>query len=85
MMYGLGRGRNNNRGSGLGFRGVSPEWPYVGRGRGGLPRCQCPATTSISREQELDFLKKQAEAIKSELGQIESRISDIENDKKQTT
>ena len=84
-MYGLGRGRNNRRGSGFAFGGVSPEWPYVGIGRGGLPRCQCPATTSISREQELDFLKKQAETIKSELGQIESRISDLENDKQQTS
>jgi hypothetical protein len=26
-------------GRGFGFRGYSPPWPYVGRGRGGLPRC----------------------------------------------
>ena len=26
-------------GWGFGFRGGSPPWPYVGRGRGGLPRC----------------------------------------------
>lgn len=26
--------------SGFGFRGTSPLWPYVGRGRGGLPRCR---------------------------------------------
>ena len=26
-------------GFGYGFRGCSPPWPYVGRGRGGLPRC----------------------------------------------
>jgi hypothetical protein len=26
-------------GRGFGFRGWSPPWPYVGRGRGGLPRC----------------------------------------------
>jgi len=24
---------------GFGFRGASPPWPYVGIGRGGLPRC----------------------------------------------
>ena len=24
---------------GYGFRGWSPPWPYVGQGRGGLPRC----------------------------------------------
>jgi hypothetical protein len=33
MPYGFGRGR------GFGFRGSSPPWPYVGVGRGGLPRC----------------------------------------------
>jgi hypothetical protein len=33
MAYGFGFGR------GFGFRGSSPPWPYVGRGRGGLPRC----------------------------------------------
>ena len=35
MPYGQGSGR----GWGFGFRGYSPPWPYVGRGRGGLPRC----------------------------------------------
>ncbi len=29
-------------GRGFGFRGASPAWPYVGRGRGGLPRCWSP-------------------------------------------
>jgi len=33
---GFGRGRG---GWGFGFRGSSPPWPYVGIGRGGLPRC----------------------------------------------
>jgi len=27
---------------GFGFRGSSPPWPYIGRGRGGLPRCWHP-------------------------------------------
>jgi len=26
-------------GMGFGFRGSSPPWPFIGRGRGGLPRC----------------------------------------------
>jgi hypothetical protein len=46
MPYGFG-GRGGGRGGGFGgrggwgfgFRGSSPPWPYVGRGRGGLPRC----------------------------------------------
>ena len=35
MPYGFG----SRGGWGFGFRGSSPPWPYVGRGRGGLPRC----------------------------------------------
>ena len=31
-------------GRGFGFRGASPPWPYVGRGRGGFPRCWYPGT-----------------------------------------
>jgi len=35
-----GYGREFGRGRwGFGFRGSSPPWPYVGIGRGGLPRC----------------------------------------------
>ena len=36
MPNGFGRGRG---GWGFGFRGSSPPWPFVGIGRGGLPRC----------------------------------------------
>jgi len=36
--YGGGIGRGGG-GWGFGFRGSSPPWPYVGLGRGGLPRC----------------------------------------------
>jgi hypothetical protein len=36
---GMGFGRGFGGGMGFGFRGTSPPWPYVGRGRGGLPRC----------------------------------------------
>ena len=38
MPNGYGRGFGG-RGWGFGFRGSSPPWPYVGIGRGGLPRC----------------------------------------------
>ena len=91
MVYGFGGGFGNRRGAGFGFRGDSLPWPYVGTGRGGLPRCQCPvvpsahrygmAATSMTREQEMDFLKSRAEAIKSELNQVESRISNLETSK----
>jgi len=41
MFYGAGRAGMSGRGGGrgIGFRGMTPPWPYVGRGRGGLPRC----------------------------------------------
>lgn len=39
MPNGFGRGAGFRRGRGFGFRGSAPPWPYVGRGRGGLPRC----------------------------------------------
>jgi len=35
-------GADMTYGYGFGFRGASPPWPYVGRGRGGLPRCWYP-------------------------------------------
>ena len=38
MPNGFGRGFGFGRGRRFGFRGSSPPWPYVGRGRGGLPR-----------------------------------------------
>ena len=77
-----GRESHNRRGSGFAFRGTSPSWPYIGRGRGGLPRCQSPEVTTVTREQELDSLKKQAGVMKSELNRIESRISELQEDNK---
>ena len=111
MPNGFGRGRGAGfglrGGMGFGFRGSSPPRPYVGIGRGGLPRCgyflsgagapapwpypptfyqgtaAAPGYASYSpqmtREEELDFLKDQAEAIKSQLGEIESKMRDLEN------
>ena len=87
MQYGYGRG--------FGFRGFSPSWPYVGRGRGGLPRCWYPGLATalpyptapsiyspqVTQEAEIDWLKRQAESIKSELDQVEARIRDLESAK----
>jgi hypothetical protein len=77
---------------GYGFRGASPPWPYVGRGRGGLPRCLYPGIDAafpytsgpmpysplIMQEQELGFLKDEADAIRRHLGEIEARIKELE-------
>ena len=126
MPNGYGRGFGK-LGWGFGFRGSSPPWPYVGMGRGGLPRCGYflsgtagmpappgypsygspvdvpyyggmaypgympygyagtpmgadPYAPQMSREQELDFLKSQAETIKGQLEQIDARIKELETD-----
>jgi len=111
MPNGFGRGFGFRGGMGFGFRGSSPPWPYVGLGRGGLPRCgyflsgaagipvawpyqqpsypfyagapstpeYAPFAPQMTREQELGFLKDQAEAIKGQLEQIETRIRDLES------
>lgn len=92
MTYGFGRRMGFRSGAGFGFWGSSPPWPYVGRGRGGLPRCRYPgAATSLyytrtspylsrmSHEEELDFLKGQAADLKRELNRIETRINNLES------
>lgn len=81
--FGGGRGRGWG---GFGFRGASPPWPYVGRGRGGLPRCWHPGLWGgaasywprPAHEEELGFLKDQAGVMKHQLGDIERRIQELE-------
>jgi len=121
MPNGFGRGFGFGGGMGFGFRGSSPPWPYVGIGRGGLPRCgyflsgaagapatwpyqpvpypvypgygatptsyspyaaspapgSMPYAPGMTKEQELDFLQEQANAIKSQLEQIEARMREL--------
>lgn len=105
-------------GWGFGFRGSSPPWPYVGLGRGGLPRCwyflgptgapaapsywqppypshgwdwgmpygaaaapgATPFAPQTTKEQELDFLRSEAEAVNEQLEQIEAKISELETE-----
>jgi hypothetical protein len=105
---GLGLGRAGGRG--FGFRGTSPAWPHVGRGRGGLPRCgyyytgntafpspyvqnqsaysrtgnvagNVPNYASMSKDEELNYMKNQAEAIKEQLEQIDKRMHDLGSEK----
>jgi len=94
---GRGPGRGLGGGMGFGFRGASPPWPYVGRGRGGLPRCGYytagagtapapaypPDAAPLARDEELDYLKGQAEAMKGRLDEIESRMRELGEDKPQ--
>lgn len=77
MTYGYGRG--------FGFRGGSPAWPYVGRGRGGLPRCWSPdlprfpfhGNMPSSREEQIGFLKTQADILRHQVEDIEDRIESL--------
>jgi len=82
-------------GRGFGFRGAAPGWPYIGRGRGGLPRCWYPGLSAgfvpyaapwmtpgwpvPAGEEELDILRQQADDMKSQLENIERRIHELEN------
>ncbi len=93
MYNGFGRARGTGVGAGVGmgfgFRGSSPPWPYVGRGRGGLPRCAYYSGTSTpagslstpvtkSREEELNYLKNHAQAVKEDLERINARVQELE-------
>jgi len=106
MPNGFGRRFGSGRGMGFGFRESSPPWPYVGLGRGGLPRCGYffsgagasqawpyprfpsygpepiyaygPPVGSMSKDEELNYLKDQTEAIKGQLDEIESRMRNLE-------
>jgi ubiquinone biosynthesis protein UbiJ len=64
----------------------------VGRGRGGLPRCAyytgtsaatvpAPGAAPMAKEEELNYLKDQAQAIKEDLERINSRLRDLESKK----
>jgi len=112
MPNGFGRGAGRGGGMGFGFRSSSPPWLYVGRGRGGLPRCgyylggagapapwsyqpqpffsgmppapgYAPYPSRMTREEELNYMKDQAEAIKGQLEEIESRMRDLEGEQKE--
>jgi hypothetical protein len=39
-----------------------------------------PCAPQMTREQELDFLRNQAEAIKEDLDQIDARIKELETE-----
>jgi hypothetical protein len=90
-MTGGGRGLCNPRGAGAGFhgagfRGYSPPWPYVGRGRGGYARCWYPGFAGAygdpypGRDQEIDDLKSQAQAMREQLTRIEDTISQMKQE-----
>ena len=49
-------------------------------GRAGYPPYATPFAPQMTKEQELDFLKNEAEAMRGQLGQIEARIQELEGE-----
>lgn len=70
-----------------GFKGFTPPYPYIGIGRGGLPRCAWPgwwcgySSLEITPEEEIEYLKKEAEFLRKQLKDIEKRVEELENKK----
>ena len=62
-----------------GYPSYSSPWamPY---GYAGAPVGADPYAPQMTREQELDFLRSQAEAIKGQLEQIDARIKELETE-----
>ena len=66
-----------------GSQGTALPWPYVGRGRGGLPRCAWPgwwprAGRAYVAEDEAAWLRSEAEALRQELAAVEKRLQELE-------
>ncbi len=91
-MTGGGRGFCSPRGIGAALRGygIPPVtgygYPYYGGMEApypsyGVPAGAVPSAPQMTREQELEFLKNQANAIKSQLEQIEARTRELEVEK----
>ncbi len=59
-----------------------PRWRTYRRWRWIAPRATPFAAPQASREQEISFLRAQAEAIKAELGAIEARIKELTKETK---
>jgi len=81
-MYGFGRGYGFGGGYGFGmgmpYAGPAP-YSYAGAPTGAVPGAG-PYAPQMTREQELDFLRSQAEAIKGQSEQIDARIKELETD-----
>lgn len=86
-MYGFQRPYGRG-GMGFGFRGSSPPWPYVGIGRGGLPRCGyflsgAAGTTGAFPYQQAPFTPQMSREqeiglLKDQAGFIKSQLEQVE-------
>lgn len=78
MGMGGGMGRGMGMGGGMG-RGMG-RWGAMGPGMQPMPASQAgfPPQQQMTKEQELQMLKDQAEAMKQQMDQILNRIKDLE-------
>ena len=63
---------------GVPYAGPAP-YSYAGAPMGAAPGAY-PYAPQMTREQELDFLRDQAEAVKGQLEQIDTRIKELETE-----
>jgi hypothetical protein len=84
--FGGGYGFGLRYGSGRGYR-FGMDIPYTGAvpyGYPGVPMGAVPGAypyaPQMTREQELDFLRSQAEAVRGQLEQIDARIKKLETE-----
>jgi len=89
MPYGRGYGMGRGPGMGGGFRGGYEAWPYIGRGRGGLPRCGyfagqaylMPGYTYYNpyiAGNNPDLMQSTAANLRERLEQIKAKINEME-------
>jgi len=85
-MTGGGRGFCSPWGTGAGVRAYGiPRWSgysYLYHTAGPFAPGATPYTPRVSREQELGFLKQQAEAMRAELKEMEARIKELAKETK---
>ena len=75
------RGMGPMTGGGRGFCAIQlpADWPISG-GRDFLYPCGLPFTSQMSHEQELGFLKTQAQAMREKLKHISDQIQQLGNE-----
>jgi hypothetical protein len=78
--WGGGRGRAWGGGRGFGWRGIGYPYPYMY----GYPGyySEAPYVPWISPEEEENMLRQQAEAMESQLKEIQKRLQELESEAK---
>lgn len=78
--FGRGWGRGYGWGRGFGWRGIGHPYPYRYGYPGYYP--EAPYVPGISPEEEEKMLKQQADAMESQLEEIQKRLQELESEVK---